>query len=86
MGVALEHIGAAVAHGGAAAEALLAPAVLGLLRPGRPVYAHLRRKALLVVHAAVTALAAGAPPQARRRAPHRMLPCTRMHDTLSGRW
>ena len=44
VGAALEHIGAAAARSLPAAEALLAPEVLGLLDPGRPVYAHLRRK------------------------------------------
>ena len=44
VGAALEHIGTAAERSLPAAEALLAPEVLGLLDPGRPVYAHLRRK------------------------------------------
>ncbi|KAK9821950.1 hypothetical protein WJX81_001508 [Elliptochloris bilobata] len=61
VGGALEHIGTVVTRLGPAAEALLVPEVLGLLDPGRPVYAQLRRKVLLVVHAAVAALGRGPP-------------------------
>ena len=49
VGTTLEHIGTALERSLPAAEALLAPQVLGLLDPSRPVYAHLRRKVLPTV-------------------------------------